>query len=143
LLITKERKIFMSYLRAQLSGARVVIVLMSLLFTAITAVAQVTTGNLQGVVKDPNGAVVAGAAVKVTNVDTGITKETVTNDEGFYRVTNLTPGPNYKIEVSATGFTAAAVEKVAVRLATENNVDIGFTQAAGASGTVIVTDEAR
>jgi len=132
----------MSYLRAQLSGARVVIVLMSLLFTAITAVAQVTTGNLQGVVKDPNGAVVAGAAVKVTNVDTGITKETVTNDEGFYRVTNLTPGPNYKIEVSATGFTAAAVEKVAVRLATENNVDIGFTQAAGASGTVIVTDEA-
>jgi len=132
----------MSYLRAQLSVARVVLVLMTLLFTAMTAGAQVTTGNLQGVVKDPNGAVVAGAAVKITNVDTGISKETVTNDEGFYRVTNLTPGPNYKIEVSATGFTAAAVEKVAVRLATENNVDIGFTQAAGATGTVVVTDEA-
>ena len=132
----------MSYLRAQLSVARVVIVLMSLVFAAVSASAQVTTGNLQGVVKDPNGAVVAGAAVKITNADTGIVKETVTNDEGFYRVTNLTPGPNYKIEVSATGFTAAAVEKVVVRLATENNVDIGFTQAAGATGTVVVTDEA-
>src|SRR5262245_3828884 len=130
----------MSYLRAQLSGARVVVILMSLLFTAITAVAQVTTGNLQGVVKDPNGAVVAGASVKVTNVDTGIVKETVTNEEGFYRITNLLPGTNYKIDVSAQGFTPAAVEKVVVRLATENNVDIGFTQAAGATGTVVVTD---
>jgi len=132
----------MSYFRSRLSVGRVVVLLMSLLFTAAAAVAQVTTGSLQGVVKDPNGAVVAGATVKVTNADTGIAKETVTNDEGFYRVTNLTPGMNYKIEVSATGFSPAAVEKVAVRLATENNVDIGFTQAAGATGTVVVTDEA-
>src|SRR6266478_4935347 len=80
------------------------------------AVGQVTTGSLQGVVTDPNKAVVPGATVKITNVDTGQSREAATNDEGFYRVTNLQPGEHYRVDVS-------------------------FTQIAGASGTVTVTGE--
>src|ERR687896_325545 len=73
-------------------------------FAAPLARAQVTTGNLQGVVTDPQKAVIAGATVKVTNVETGRSVETTTNDEGFYRVTNLLPGDRYRIEVTAPGF---------------------------------------
>src|SRR5947199_714240 len=73
-------------------------------FTAVLATSQVTTGSLQGVVTDPNKAVVPGATVKITNVDTGITREATTNDEGFYRVTNLQPGEHYRVEVSKAGF---------------------------------------
>ncbi|HVG28947.1 MAG TPA: TonB-dependent receptor [Pyrinomonadaceae bacterium] len=91
---------------------------------AALAPAQVTTGALAGVVKDPNGAVVAGATVKVTNADTGISRDTTTNEEGFYRVTNLTPGGNYTVEVTAVGFAAQRAEHVAVRLATENSADV-------------------
>ena len=103
------------------------------------AVGQVTTGSLQGVVTDPNKAVVPGATVKITNVDTGQSREATTNDEGFYRVTNLQPGPNYKIEVSKQGFEPATLEHIVVHIATENPADIAFGQVAGATGTVTVT----
>ena len=56
--------------------------LMSVLMLASAVFAQ-TTGNLQGIVRDPNGAVVAGANVKVTNTATGIERETTTNGDGL------------------------------------------------------------
>jgi len=118
---------------------RTLTVLVGLLFTTVVALAQVTTGALQGVVTDPNKAVVPGAAVKITNVDTGQSREATTNDEGFYRVTNLQSGNNYKIEISKDGFAPASLEHVVVHIGTENNADMAFLQVAGASGSVTVT----
>lgn len=100
-----------------------------------------TTGNLQGVVKDQTGAVVAGAAVKVTNTETGIERTATTNEDGLYRVVNLLPGSAYKVEVNATGFSPRIIENVSVRLATENSVDVELG-VGGASGEVTVTGEA-
>jgi outer membrane receptor protein involved in Fe transport len=115
-------------------------VLVGLLFTAVIASAQVTTGNLQGVVTDQQNAVVKGATVKVTNTETGISRETTTNDEGFWRVTNLIPGEHYKVEVTATGFAAKATDNVVVRLASENTADVQLG-VQGATGEVTVTAE--
>lgn len=106
-----------------------------------TSVFAQTTGNLQGIVRDPNGAVVAGAAVKVTNTETGIVRETTTNEDGLYRVVNLLPAQAYQVEVSATGFSNRIVENVAIRLATENSVDVELG-VQGAAGEVTVTGEA-
>lgn len=105
--------------------------------SSLYAAAQNTTGNLQGIVSDPNKAAVAGATVTVTNTETGVVKETTTNDGGFYRVTNLIPGERYKIEVKAEGFAAAVLNPIRVQLGTENNSDImlGLTQV-GAEVTV-------
>lgn len=111
-----------------------------LLAAVSTAFAQ-TTGNLQGIVRDPNGAVVAGAAVKVTNTETGQVRETTTNEDGLYRVVNLIPGQAYQIEVAASGFSNRIVENVSIRLATENSADIELG-VQGASGEVTVTGEA-
>ena len=41
---------------------------------------------------DPTGATVSGAKVTATNQDTGATRDTVTSDEGFYRISELPPG---------------------------------------------------
>jgi hypothetical protein len=110
-------------------------------FAAASSALAQTTGNLQGIVRDPNGAVVAGATVKVTNTQTAQVRETTTNEDGLYRVVNLQPGDNYRIEVTATGFSNRIVESVAIRLATENSVDIELG-VQGASGEVTVTGEA-
>src|SRR5918999_1089489 len=116
------------------------LVLMQLqLFAAPMAMAQVTTGNLQGIVADPTGAVVSGATVRITNVDTGRTVETTTNDEGFFRVTNLIPGDNYRIEVTAQGFSVRTLERVAVRLGVENNANVQVSAAQAADETVDVS----
>jgi Carboxypeptidase regulatory-like domain len=75
---------------------------------------QLAVATLRGVVTDPQGAVVPGASVKVTNTATGATRETQTNSEGLYVLSNLPPG-DYELRVEAKGF-AAKVSKEPVRL---------------------------
>ena len=121
--------------------ARTLTLLALLVCTAPLALAQVTTGTLQGVVLDPNNAAVAGATVKITNAETGISRETTTNAEGFYRVTNLIPGDRYRVDVTASGFAPRALENVSVRAASENSADIQVGVAGISGETVQVTGE--
>jgi hypothetical protein len=96
---------------------------------AAPSAAQVTTGSLQGVVFDQNKGVLANATVTVTNTQTGQAREAQTNSQGFYRVTNLIPGDSYKIEIKVSGFAPKTLEKVAVLLGTDNNVDVTLSVA--------------
>jgi uncharacterized surface anchored protein len=104
--------------------ARTLTLLALLALTVSVATAQVTTGNLQGVVQDPNGAAVAGATVTVTNTETGQTRSVTTNEEGYYRVTNLQSGERYRVEVTSPGFKNTVVDNIVIRIATENSADI-------------------
>jgi len=74
-----------------------------LLALASPAGAQTTFATITGTVTDPSGGVVSGAAVTATNVETGVTTRTTTNDEGVYTVPQLREGP-YLLSVVATGF---------------------------------------
>ncbi len=76
---------------------------------------QVNTGSVQGVVSDATGAVVAGAAVRVKNLDTGVTQVVNTNEVGFYLASGLLPG-RYELEVSATGFKPARLPELLVQV---------------------------
>jgi outer membrane receptor protein involved in Fe transport len=78
-----------------------------LLMTASIAVAQVDRATLTGVVRDPQNAVVPSAAVKLTNVATGVEATTNATADGTYLIVNLAPG-EYVVEVSATGFQSSA-----------------------------------
>ena len=60
-------------------------------------------GSLSGTVLDPDDAVVPGATVKVTNIETGFSRTTTTNAEGGYRFPVLPIG-TYQIEVTQEGF---------------------------------------
>ena len=48
-------------------------------------------GQIQGTVYDQKQAVIPGASIKAVNVDTGLTRETKTNDAGQYQVVLLDP----------------------------------------------------
>ena len=67
------------------------------------AFAQETTGGLQGVVKDPTGAVVSGATVEVSSPALIGVKKLTTDAAGYYRFSNLPPG-TYTLTVSAPNF---------------------------------------
>jgi hypothetical protein len=76
----------------------------ALLATAAFLFSQdIRTATLIGTVTDSSGAVVADAAVIVTNVDTKVTHRTVTNSEGAYYVPFLIVG-NYRLQLEAPGF---------------------------------------
>jgi len=79
--------------------------------TAKLAQAQLNTAIIEGVVSDPQGAVVSGADVAVTDVDTNVTVSTKTNTTGYYRFVDLTPG-KYRLHVSASGFSATDIKDI-------------------------------
>lgn len=76
-----------------------------LVLTGLPALAQNAQGTIVGHVTDPSGAVVVGATVTVTNVDTGVKLTYKTNSNGDYVAPALNPG-NYSVSVDAPGFSA-------------------------------------
>ena len=88
----------------------------AVVFTACAALlsaaahAQYRAG-IQGVVSDPQGAVVVGAKVTVTAKDTGLSQETTTDQDGIYTVNRLAPGL-YSIVVESPGFQKKVIDSV-------------------------------
>ena len=74
-----------------------------LLLAAATMLGQGGTGQISGSVSDPNGAVISGASVRVTNVGTNFKRETTTNGDGTFTV-GLLPAGSYRIEITMNGF---------------------------------------
>src|SRR5690349_23717616 len=69
----------------------------TLIFVNLTS-AQSNTGGIRGSVFDPNGAVVSGATVVITNVGTGRSVRVTTSPTGAFGVSNLDPVV-YRVEV--------------------------------------------
>jgi hypothetical protein len=73
--------------------------------------AQGPTGQISGSVTDPNGAVVVGASVKATNLDTNFTRQVITGAEGNFSF-QLLPVGRYSVEVSSSGFQSYRAQTV-------------------------------
>ncbi|MBS1856841.1 MAG: TonB-dependent receptor [Acidobacteria bacterium] len=63
-------------------------------------------GTIVGTVTDPSGAVVAGGKVKATDEKTSVSRETVTNDQGYFVLPSLRPS-TYSLEFEVKGFANA------------------------------------
>ena len=107
------------------------------------ALGQETTGSIEGTVKDPNGAVVPGAQVTVTNTaatsTTGFNRTVTANDQGFFRMTGVPPG-TYSVATAATGgFGGATATDVEVVLGKTTPVPVTLA-VAGQTATVNVSE---
>jgi len=89
------------------------IVLIGLLSSS--AAAQTVTGTVQGTVTDPTGGVLPGATVVLKNLETGATRELMTNELGFYTAPFLAVG-RYSITARLSGFTTIVRDDVEVGL---------------------------
>jgi hypothetical protein len=72
-----------------------------------------TTGALEGTIRDPQGAAVAGATVTVSSPATGQQHQAESDDQGAYRFSMLEPAP-YEVTFAAKGFKTARLERVTV-----------------------------
>lgn len=87
-----------------------------LLGTFLSVSAQTgTQGSILGTVKDSSGAVVPGAQVVVTNIDTGIQWDTSTSQEGFFQVLGMLRG-NYSVAVSKAGFSTWKDDRIELQV---------------------------
>src|SRR5215470_5654950 len=91
-----------------------VLVALSLaLVWCMPALGQVLKGSISGTVTDPQGAVISGAQVKATHLDTGAVYTTTSDSSGLFRF-NLIPAGGYKIEINAQGFKAGVQNNIQV-----------------------------
>jgi hypothetical protein len=109
----------------------------ALFLLAVPAWEQTSKGFVVGNVEDPNGAAVVGATVSITNRATGATRQTVTQDDGSYRLDAVDPGV-YSMEVTATGFSTVKVDEINVAAAQTSTVPVRV-QVGGTSDIVTVT----
>ncbi|HZH89191.1 MAG TPA: carboxypeptidase regulatory-like domain-containing protein [Pyrinomonadaceae bacterium] len=89
---------------------------------SLSVVAQTSRGTVSGTVVDPAGAVIAGATVTLTNTQTGVGRDSVTNDEGFYRFDAVDLG-TYSVNITATGFGTLTKTNVIVNANQTSSID--------------------
>src|SRR5438132_12845403 len=84
---------------------------------------QLPTASLNGTVTDPQGAVVTGAKITLSNAATGETREQTTGSDGRYNFVSL-PAGAYSVGVSATGFAKAEAKSVTLAVGHATTLDV-------------------
>lgn len=79
--------------------------------------------SIQGVVTDPQGSVINGATVTLTNNETGQSQTTTTNENGVYNFNGLAPS-QYTLTAEMTGFKKKVLDHVGVIAEQANAVNI-------------------
>jgi hypothetical protein len=96
-----------------------------LILLAMHLPAQFIFGTLTGVVSDPSGAVVPQATVRLVNEQSGDTRETVTNSEGYFTFASVAVGNfTYKLTVEAKGFFTYEAPGVTLLGGEKRNVNV-------------------
>jgi hypothetical protein len=105
---------------------RIAIAIAFTVLTCAMALAQKVSGSITGVVTDPSGAVISGATVVATNVDTAVNSTATSNAEGLYRIL-LLPIGRYQLAVNAPGFQSGVVAPFALEALQTATVNLKLT----------------
>jgi len=89
--------------------------LTSALLSCVSLLFAGAEGSFTGRVTDQSGAVIVGATVQATNVETNVVSSVTTNAEGLYFIRGLLPG-TYRIAVSKQGFRTAVKPNVILQV---------------------------
>ena len=116
------------------------LVLLQFLALRQKALAQVAGGTISRTVTNANGSVIPNAETTITNVETGIGRNAITNEVRIYITPNLLP-ERYDVKFSATGFKTQVRTSIALNVGEGEVVDLA-TQVGASSETVEVTTEA-
>jgi len=91
-------------------------------FLAASAQVDYSTATLKGTVMDPQGGVISGATVTVTNTSQGLVKTVTTGGDGSYQVPALPPG-TYQITIDAPGFAKEVTKGVVLTVGQSQSYD--------------------
>lgn len=111
---------------------------MVVLFASAALGQNQTTGRIAGTVKDPNGALIAGAEVTVKSKTTAAQRIATTDDQGNYTVSLLPPGV-YQLRIAAAGFNSLNSDSVQVGITETTTISVQLTLAGADTITVDIT----
>jgi hypothetical protein len=116
-----------------------VVLLLTVLFLAVSLQAQETRGRMTGRVTDTTKAPIPGASVKVTDVARGATVTSTTNAEGLFQVNYLLPG-TYQVVVEFAGFKKHIQDNVLLQISETRDLAV-VLEVGGMEEAVSVTAE--
>ena len=129
------------------------LVMSLVIFMAAGAFGQETTGNLEGTVQDPNGAVVPNVSVTIssaktaasgtttTGIGTGFKRTTNTDEQGSFRILQVPPGLYDVVTTATSGFGEARYENVTVSIGQTMQLAITVTPGSTVTTVDIVSSE--
>ena len=106
---------------------RLFLLVVTLLMLSLTAVAQVTTSGINGIVTANNEEVI-GATVSAKHVPSGSVYRAVTNINGRYTITGMRSGGPYEVEVSYIGYQTKKFTGIQLSLGQNTVVDVVLTE---------------
>src|SRR5688572_1190039 len=129
------------------------LVMSLVIFMVAAAFGQETTGNLEGTVTDPNGAVVPNVTVTVSSAKTaasgttttgigiGFKRSTNTDEQGSFRILQVPPGLYDVVTTATSGFGEARYENVTVSIGQTMQLTITLTPGSTVTTVDIVSSE--
>jgi hypothetical protein len=109
-------------------------------FAAVSLFGQAVT-SLTGVVTDPTGASIPGAAVELTNTEINTVRRTASDGEGRYAFAGLQPGL-YKVKAAKPGFADISVQNLRLLVNTPATLNLAFEKVGSVQQTIEVSAEA-
>jgi len=109
------------------------------LLTILASGQNISTAQLNGVVRDPQGAVIPNAMITITDASKGFSRTTTTDGQGNYQLLLLPPG-SYTVTASSPGFSKLVEQNVVLTTGQEAELPLALT--IGGSETVTVTSGA-
>ena len=108
-----------------------------LCFASGNLFAQNTTGTIRGTVTDASGAPIASAQVVARDINTGVTRNALTNDAGGYTLVGLVPA-TYQVNVRRIG-SAPQTRTIVVQIGATQLQDFSLSAQATQLETQVVT----
>ncbi len=112
-------------------------IILATLLTALALSAQ--NAQIRGVVTDPSGSSVPGAAISITNNATGVVRESISNGQGIYRLPLLPPG-KYTMQVSKEGFKSIRQREIVLQIDDLATLDIHLEVGPQSQSVSVVTE---
>ncbi len=122
-----------------LAGRQSIVLLVLAVSGSLIAAGQQITGSIAGTLTDEQGAVVAGATITATNVDTGLSRIAMTDNAGGYRIQYLPVG-KYQVDAVAQGFKKFTQKNIV--LTVDQTQTLNITLAVGVQTQTVVVTEA-
>ncbi|HKV12047.1 MAG TPA: TonB-dependent receptor [Thermoanaerobaculia bacterium] len=125
--------------RAVATGMLFLLLLTVLPWTPVSAQSQAAGGEIEGTVTAPDGSGLPGVQVTIRNTETGLVRETTTDDAGRYRAP-LLPVGTYEVTANLEGFPPVRRTGLTLTIGSTLKVDVAFEPSA--SEEILVTADA-
>ncbi len=114
------------------------LVLLAFMLSLSAGAQGIITGSINGTVQDPTGAIVPGAKIAITNVETNVVLTVVSNGSGDFNFTAVPIG-TYNLAISNSGFTTLALQHIIVSSGQAIGLGAEKLKTGGATETVEVS----